>query len=83
MQSREKNLKDQLSLYTDKYEDFQSSLKKSNDIFVSYKAEIDKVKFEFICLKLKQLQHHITVIFADDKKDKIFGKRLPRMATEI
>lgn len=43
MQSREKILKDQLSLYTEKYEDFQTSLQKSSDIFVTYKSEIEKV----------------------------------------
>lgn len=45
MQGREKILKGQLSLYTEKYEDFQNSLQKSNDIFSSYKSEIDKVKY--------------------------------------
>lgn len=43
MQGREKILKGQLNLYTEKYEDFQNSLQKSNDIFSTYKAEIDKV----------------------------------------
>lgn len=43
MQSREKILKDQLSLYTEKYEDFQTSLQKSSDIFITYKSEIEKV----------------------------------------
>lgn len=44
MQGREKILKDQLNLYTEKYEDFQNSLQKSSDIFVTYKAEIEKVR---------------------------------------
>ena len=43
MQTREKMLKEQLKLYTEKYEDFQGSLKKSNDIFTVYKNEIEKV----------------------------------------
>lgn len=45
MQSREKILKDQLNLYTEKYEDFQTSLQKSSDIFITYKSEIEKVSF--------------------------------------
>lgn len=44
MQTREKLLKDQLNLYTEKYEDFQNSLQKSNGIFTTYKTEIDKVR---------------------------------------
>lgn len=50
MQSREKALKEQLSLYTTKYEEFQNSLKSSSDIFTTYKLEIEKVKVYF--------QHH-------------------------
>lgn len=45
MQGREKVLKEQLNLYTEKYQDFQSSLQKSNDIFTTYKSEIEKVTF--------------------------------------
>lgn len=30
-------------MYTEKYADFQSSLKKSNDIFETYKNEMAKV----------------------------------------
>lgn len=44
MQGREKALKDQLSLYTSKYEEFQNSLKQSSDIFSTYKSEIEKVR---------------------------------------
>lgn len=49
MQSREKILKEQLSLYTEKYTDFQTSLQKSSDIFVTYKTEIEMVRFINIC----------------------------------
>lgn len=42
-QKREDMLKDQLNLYTSKYDDFQSSLQKSNDIFVTYKTELEKM----------------------------------------
>lgn len=43
MQAREKTLKEQLNLYTNKYEEFQSSLKSSSNIFSTYKVEIEKV----------------------------------------
>lgn len=43
MQAREKALKEQLSLYTTKYEEFQNSLKSSSEIFNTYKMEIEKV----------------------------------------
>ena len=42
---REAALKEQLNLYTAKYDDFQSSLQKSNDIFATYKVELEKVIF--------------------------------------
>lgn len=40
---REAALKEQLTLYTAKYDDFQSSLQKSNDIFATYKVELERV----------------------------------------
>lgn len=40
---REKELKEQLNIYTAKYDDFQNSLQKSNDIFATYKVELDKM----------------------------------------
>lgn len=43
MQNREEYLKEQLQLYTSKYDDFQNSLQKSNDIFSTYKIELEKV----------------------------------------
>lgn len=47
MQEREKVLKSQLNLYAEKYAEFQSSLKKSNDVFSTYKTEI-----EIVCISL-------------------------------
>lgn len=43
MHEREKVLKEQLNMYTEKYADFQTSLQKSNDVFSTYKNEIEKV----------------------------------------
>lgn len=45
MHEREKILKEQLNMYTEKYADFQTSLQKSNDVFSTYKNEIEKVCF--------------------------------------
>lgn len=43
MERRERLLKEQLTVYTEKYDQFQNSLQKSNDVFVAYKIEIEKM----------------------------------------
>lgn len=43
MDKREVLLKEQLHIYTHKYDEFQSSLQKSNDIFGTYKTELEKM----------------------------------------
>lgn len=43
LQGSEKFLQDQVNLYSDKYGEFQNSLKKSHDIFAGYKTDMDKV----------------------------------------
>ncbi|XP_030374047.1 alpha-taxilin [Scaptodrosophila lebanonensis] len=40
---REHQLKEQLNIYTAKYDEFQQSLQKSNDVFTSYKQELEKM----------------------------------------
>lgn len=40
---RENQLKEQLNIYTAKYDDFQQSLQKSNEVFGSYKIELEKM----------------------------------------
>lgn len=40
---REQQLKEQLNIYTAKYDEFQQSLKKSNEVFGSYKIELEKM----------------------------------------
>lgn len=47
LSEKEVLLKEQLHIYTEKYDDFQSSLAKSNTIFTTYKAEIEKVSLSF------------------------------------
>lgn len=51
MEKREGLLKDQLHIYTTKYDEFQGSLQKSNKIFGSYKIELDKM-----AKRIKQLE---------------------------
>lgn len=43
MEMRERALKEQLSIYTTKYDQFQNSLQKSNDVFATYKVELEKM----------------------------------------
>jgi len=43
MQTHEAQLKEQVNLYTTKYDDFHNSLQKSNQIFASYKEELEKM----------------------------------------
>ena len=45
-------LKEQVALYTEKYEDFQSTLTKSNQVFQSFKTEMDKVRNVLIAVSL-------------------------------
>ncbi|KAH8409691.1 hypothetical protein KR222_001709, partial [Zaprionus bogoriensis] len=40
---REQQLKEQLNIYTAKYDEFQKSLQKSNEVFGSYKIELEKM----------------------------------------
>ena len=39
----EKELRAQLALYTKKFEEFQSTLTQSNDVFVTFKQDMDKM----------------------------------------
>lgn len=43
IEKREYLLKQQLSLYTSRYDEFQTSLQKSNDMFGTYKIELDRM----------------------------------------
>ena len=37
----------QVALYTEKYEEFQGTLAKSNEVFASFKVEMEKVRHTF------------------------------------
>lgn len=43
MEGRERTYQEQLSIYATKYDQFQNSLQKSNDVFVTYKIELEKM----------------------------------------
>eukprot|EP00918_Siedleckia_nematoides_P091291 GHVU01200544.1.p1 GENE.GHVU01200544.1~~GHVU01200544.1.p1 ORF type:complete len:554 (-),score=142.38 GHVU01200544.1:2063-3724(-) len=43
MEAQEKQLRAQVALYTEKYEEFQQTLQKSNEVFQSFKTEMDKM----------------------------------------
>ncbi|XP_041867503.1 alpha-taxilin [Melanotaenia boesemani] len=43
MQQQEVHLKQQLSLYTEKFEEFQTTLSKSNEVFTTFKQEMEKM----------------------------------------
>lgn len=43
MKEQELQLKQQLTLYMDKFEEFQTTLAKSNEVFTSFRQEMEKV----------------------------------------
>lgn len=51
-QESESQLKSQVTLYTQKYEEFQATLSKSNEVFESFRAEMDK-----LTKKIKKLEN--------------------------
>ncbi|XP_036326909.1 gamma-taxilin-like [Rhagoletis pomonella] len=75
---REAALKEQLTLYTAKYDDFQNSLQKSNDIFATYKVELEKMakntrKLEKETLEWKtkwEKSNAILIELATEKKER-------------
>ena len=44
LQTSEVSLREQLSTYTEKYEDFQGALAKSSKVFNNFKSEMEKVR---------------------------------------
>lgn len=55
LQSREKLLQDQLGVYTEKYQEFQTSFSKSNDVFATYKKEMEKMSKNILKLEKESL----------------------------
>ncbi|XP_031644929.1 alpha-taxilin isoform X3 [Oncorhynchus kisutch] len=56
MKQQEVHLKQQLSLYTEKFEDFQTTLSKSNEVFTTFKQEMEKMT-----KKIKKLEKETTM----------------------
>ena len=58
-QEAEKQLRSQLTMYTEKYEEFQNTLKKSNQVFESFRTEMDKVKYKiYLILSFFNYSHY-------------------------
>ncbi|CAL8404586.1 unnamed protein product [Boreogadus saida] len=55
MREQETQLKQQLSLYMDKFEEFQSTLAKSNEVFTTFRQEMEKMT-----KKIKKLEKETT-----------------------
>jgi len=61
LQATEMNLRSQISLYTDKYDEFQNALTRSNEVFGGFKGEMEKVSrtfcvfLQFACCAFKKL----------------------------
>ncbi|CAL8295496.1 unnamed protein product [Merluccius merluccius] len=56
MKQQEVHLKQQLSLYTEKFEEFQNILAKSNEVFTTFKQEMEKMT-----KKIKKLEKETTM----------------------
>ncbi|KAM9320113.1 alpha-taxilin [Gastrophryne carolinensis] len=56
MKQQETHLKQQLALYTEKFEEFQSTLSKSNEVFTTFKQEMEKMT-----KKIKKLEKETTM----------------------
>ncbi|XP_034560411.1 alpha-taxilin isoform X2 [Notolabrus celidotus] len=56
MKQQEVHLKQQLSLYTEKFEEFQTTLSKSNEVFTTFKQEMEKMT-----KKIKKLEKETAV----------------------
>ncbi|XP_051520106.1 alpha-taxilin-like isoform X2 [Myxocyprinus asiaticus] len=56
MKQQEVHLKQQLSLYTEKFEEFQNTLSKSNEVFTTFKQEMEKMT-----KKIKKLEKETTM----------------------
>ncbi|KAI5087219.1 alpha-taxilin [Silurus meridionalis] len=56
MKQQEGHLKQQLSLYTEKFEEFQNTLSKSNEVFTTFKQEMEKMT-----KKIKKLEKETTM----------------------
>lgn len=47
MQNTEIDLRNQISLYNEKYEEFQNALARSNKVFAGFKGDMELVSFKY------------------------------------
>ena len=67
LSKQESDLRGQLSLYSDKFEEFQETLTKSNQAFASFKKEMDKASGTValcVCRSLASLLCHSVLLAA-------------------
>lgn len=57
LQETEIGLRTQISMYTDKYDEFQSALTRSNQVFGGFNEEIEKVYNYYSAFFLKKIVH--------------------------
>lgn len=65
----------QLTLYAQKFDEFQGTLAKSNQIYARFKAEMDNVGAAERGGPASRLETHVLLRFSDDRKDEEDGKR--------
>ncbi|RZF49289.1 hypothetical protein LSTR_LSTR011813 [Laodelphax striatellus] len=75
-QTNEINLRKQISLYNEKYDEFQRALAKSNEVFGGFKVEMDKMSKKILKLEKETItwkqrwenSHQALLSMADDKQ---------------
>ncbi|KAJ7300334.1 hypothetical protein JRQ81_000056 [Phrynocephalus forsythii] len=75
MKQQEAQLKQQLSLYMDKFEEFQTTMAKSNELFTTFRQEMEKMT-----KKIKKLEKEIIVWRTKWENN---NKALLQMAEEV
>lgn len=65
----------QLTLYAQKFDEFQGTLAKSNQIYTRFKTEMDNVGAAFRSCPTLLLETHVLLRFSDDRTDEENGKR--------
>jgi hypothetical protein len=62
---REKELNTQLAYYAEKFEQFQETLTKSNEIFTTFKQEMEKVYIHTYIYIISYPGKYLTHLFSD------------------
>lgn len=80
MQAQEVGLRSQISMYTDKYDEFQNALTKSNQVFGGFNEEMEKVRNKIIEVEFK-FSHifHLNYFFLSDVKENLQTRKRNRI----